>query len=57
MEYIDVRGPHPIYVNGARAYKLEGQDRSLTIERARELAQTIEDEQEKARPKLERTRD
>jgi hypothetical protein len=37
-EYIDVRGPWPIYFVGMRAYKLHGILRSVTIEQAREFA-------------------
>lgn len=51
MEHVDVRGPWPIYVNGSRAYKLEGCDRNITIEQARKVVEGIEEAQERARPK------
>lgn len=52
MEHVDVRGPWPIYVNGHRALKLEGEPRNITVEEARAKAEAIEAEQDRRRPNL-----
>lgn len=36
-QYIDVRGPWPVYFDGMKAYEMRGQDRSLTVEQAKEI--------------------
>ena len=40
MEYVDVRGPHPVYHKGMVAIRLIDQSRGITIEQARELIKT-----------------
>jgi hypothetical protein len=35
--YIDVRGPHPVYVKGMTAILLEGHARTITVEVAEDL--------------------
>jgi hypothetical protein len=37
MEYIDVRGPWPVYVCGVYAVELQGQSRDITVDAARKL--------------------
>jgi len=41
-EYVDVRGPWPIYVNGPYAVKLVDYDRNITLAAARLAAQRIQ---------------
>ena len=37
MKYIDIRGPHPILIEGLKTITLENARRDLTIEEAEEL--------------------
>lgn len=39
MEYIDVRGPYPIYFNGSLSYRLPANARSWTVGQARTYAE------------------
>jgi hypothetical protein len=40
-EYIDVRGPWPVYTNGVIAIELTGQLRNITVVDARRIAKTL----------------
>lgn len=35
-DYIDVRGPHPVYINGFRCFRMEDADRGITLVEARQ---------------------
>jgi hypothetical protein len=37
-EYVDVRGPWPVYVQGQIAVQLDGADRNITVAQARVIA-------------------
>ena len=37
VDYIDVRGPWPLFVRGMIVIELTGQDRGITVEEARKL--------------------
>lgn len=39
MDYVEVRGPHPVYMNGFIRVVLRDAKRSITIEEARILAE------------------
>jgi hypothetical protein len=41
LEYVDVRGAYPVYINGLIAVRLEGKDRGISLEDAREVAQYL----------------
>ena len=41
MEYVDVRGPYPVYICGLKAVELTGIDRRVTVYVARNLADAI----------------
>ena len=41
LEYIDVRGPWPVYVHGVYAVQLPGKPRSITVADAREVISNL----------------
>lgn len=41
-EYVEVRGPHPIYINGFTAVVFHGFDRGITVEFCRKYLKTHE---------------
>ena len=46
-DHIDVRGQWPVYVRGDRTVRLEGQDRNISIEDARTIADAEFDRQDR----------
>jgi len=40
-EYVDIRGPHPIYVHGLMAVRLEGKPHTISVDDARAVVQKL----------------
>lgn len=40
-EYVDVRGPHPVYINGMTGIIFDGFHRSITVEYCRKFIKSM----------------
>lgn len=41
MDYIDVRGPWPVYIKGFRCFQLTGKPRDISVQDAREVVRVL----------------